>query len=171
MKLRKYIDSDANEILKWIKTEKDFKMWSANRYDSFPITPAEMNLNYFNCSSTGTFFPMTLIDIDKIVGHIVLRYPTDNKDIIRFGFIIINNTLRGKGYGKLLIKEAIKYAKDVLLVKEITLGVFENNTNAYHCYKSVGFKETSIEKNILNFGTENWNCIEMKLEVVYDKKS
>ena len=163
MKLRKYIDSDANEILKWIKNERDFKLWSADRYPYFPITPDEMNLNYYNCSSTGTFFPMTFIDDNKIVGHIILRYPTDNKDIIRFGFIIINDAIRGKGYGKKLINEAIKYAKDVLLAKEITLGVFENNKNAYYCYKSVGFKEIYTEKNVLKFGNENWNCIEMKL--------
>lgn len=163
--LRKYIESDANEIVTWIKSERALKLWSADRYSTYPITAKDINLNYIECIANGNFYPMTLVDKDKVVGHIILRNPDlSNLNSVRFGFIIVNPLIRGKGYGKLLINEAIKYAKTTLNAKEINLGVFENNESAYYCYKSVGFKEIRIDKNVMQFEDEMWNCIEMELE-------
>lgn len=162
--LRKYTKSDADEIIKWIKDERSLRLWSLDRYGVYPIKAEDINNNYDNCISLGNFYPMTLVDGDKIIGHLILRNPNENKDVVRLGFIIVNPDLRGKGYGKTLIKEAIKYAKNTLNSKEINLGVFENNESAYHCYKSVGFKEIRIDKNVFQFENESWNCIEMVLE-------
>jgi len=162
--LRKYIKSDADEIIKWIKDERALRLWSADRYGDYPIKAEDINNNYDECVSAGNFYPMTLMDGDKIIGHLILRNPDSNKDTIRLGFIIVNPDLRGKGYGKTLINEAIKYAKNALNAKEINLGVFENNESAYHCYKSVGFKEVRTDKNVYTFQNESWNCIEMLLE-------
>jgi len=163
MELRKYQISDANEIIKWIADERALRLWSADRYGDFPIKAEDINNNYTECISNGNFYPMTLIDGDKVIGHLILRNPDENKNIIRLGFIIVDPTLRGQGYGKTLIKEAIKYAKNELKATEINLGVFENNTSASNCYKSVGFKEIRIDENVMQFQNENWNCIEMKL--------
>lgn len=56
-------------------------------------------------------------------------------------------------------------AFEILKVKKVTLGVFENNPAAYWCYKSVGFSEVTTEKeeyyHVLN---EDWKCIEMEVE-------
>ena len=79
------------------------------------------------------------------------------------GFIIVDNSVRGKGYGKFLIETAIKYAKEQLGAKEINLGVFINNDGALRCYQSVGFEITDIEKNAYQFYDENWDCAEMIL--------
>ena len=46
MKLRKYQETDATEILKWIENEREFKLWSADRYNNYPISPDDMNKNY-----------------------------------------------------------------------------------------------------------------------------
>ena len=164
MELRKYIKSDANEIIKWFKDELSFRLWSADRYGDYPIKAEDINNNYNEYMALGNFYPMTLVDKEKIIGHLILRNPDYNKDIVRLGFIIVNPDLRGKGYGKTLIKEAIKYAKNTLNAKEINLGVFEKNESAYHCYKSVGFKEIRTDKNVFIFQNESWNCIEMILE-------
>ena len=162
--LRKYNHSDANEIIRWIKDERSFRLWSADRYGTYPIKAEDINNNYDECISLGNFYPMTLIDEDKIIGHLILRNPDLNNDTIRLGFIIVNPDSRGKGYGKILITEAIKYAKNILNAKEINLGVFENNVVAYHCYKSVGFKEIRTDENVFEFQNESWNCVEMILE-------
>jgi len=164
MEFRKYYEEDAIEILKWIKTEREFRLWTADRYDKYPVTPDDINLNYKKCIELGNFYPMTLTDNDKIIGHLILRNPNNNLDIIKLGFIIVDDKLRGKGYGKTLIKKAISYAKNNLNAKEIALGVFANNKNAYNCYKASGFKEVSVEKNSYTFFNESWDCIEMILE-------
>jgi len=165
MELRKYLDTDANEIIKWIKNEKALRLWSADRYNSCPIKAEDINNNYNECMALGNFYPMTLVDGNRIVGHIILRNPDiDKLDVIRLGFIIVDPSLRGKGYGKKLINKTIKFAKNTLLAKEINLGVFENNKSAYFCYKSVGFKEIRVDKNAFHFENEMWNCVEMVLE-------
>ena len=46
----------------------------------------------------------------------------------------------------------------------INLGVFVNNDGALHCYESVGFKITEIEKNAYQFHDEQWDCAEMILK-------
>ena len=94
----------------------------------------------------------------------ILRIPGENKEIIRLGYIIVDSSIRGKGYGKKLIEEAIEYAKNELGAKEINLGVFTNNEKALKCYKSIGFEEIAIEKNAYQFYDEQWDCVELVLK-------
>ena len=164
MELRKYQESDASKILSWIKSEREFRLWSADRYQNYPIKEEEITNNYKECQKTGNFYPLTLVDDDKIIGHITLRNPNNDINIVRLGFIIVDNSIRGKGYGKMLIKEAISYAKEKLNAKEINLGVFSCNESAFNCYKKVGFKEIDVIKNAYQFYNESWDEIQMVLD-------
>ena len=164
MILREYIESDAKEILSWIKSERELRLWSWERYKDYPVTPKDINDNYNECKEKGEFYPMTLIDNEKIVGHLILRYPTEDKTLVRIGFIIINSDIRGKGYGKAIINEAVKYAREKPGAKKFCLGVFSPNESAIYCYKSVGFKEVRVDKDVYKFNDEIWDCIEMELE-------
>lgn len=161
MNLRKYKKEDANEIIKWIRSEKELFLWSANIYNKFPIGAEDINNFYENSSKKSNFYPMTLIEKEKIIGHLILRNTDKKNEVIRLGFIIIDPNLRGQGYGKKLMNLAIKYAKNNLKAKEINLGVFENNIDAYYCYKSAGFKDNNKEKEIFEIKNEKWNCIEL----------
>ena len=164
MKFRKYKEDDAIEILSWIKDEREFRLWSANRYINYPALPSDINDNYLESQKTLNFYPFTLEDEGKIIGHLILRNPGENKQVVRLGFIIVDRSIRGKGYGKKLIEEAIKYAKEKLGAKEINLGVFTSNESAYKCYKSVGFNVVNVEKNAYQFYDEQWDCAEMILD-------
>ena len=164
MEFRKYKEEDAKEILSWIKNEKEFRLWSAFRYNDYPIKPEDMNNNYKKSSNEAPFFPMVLTENDKVIGHIVIRNPEEDKQIIRFGFIIVNSEIRRKGYGKKLLTEAIKYAKNEFNAKEINLGVITTNISAIECYKSLGFEITSTTKDFMKFHDETWDCYEMKLK-------
>ncbi len=163
MELRKYKNSDAKTILTWIGTERELRLWSADRYNNYPISEVDINNNYKECSKDG-FYPLTMIDDNHIIGHLILRNPTSDKSIIRMGFIIVDNKKRGCGYGKKIIELAIKYAKEKLHAKEINLGVFTCNTSALKCYEKSGFVVVDIEKNAYNFHGEKWDCAEMILK-------
>ena len=164
MNFRPYKKEDAVEILKWINSERDLRLWSADRYGEYPIYENDMNLNYQESSKICDFYPFTLEDDGKVIGHLIMRVPGEDSSVIRFGFIIVDNNIRGKGYGKTLIKEAIKYAKEKLNATEINLGVFDANDSAFNCYKSVGFEVIGIEKDAYQYNDESWNCIEMVLK-------
>jgi predicted acetyltransferase len=47
-------------------------------------------------------YPLTAVVEEDVVGHILLRYPTEDKMLVRFGFVIVDDSKRGKGYGKQL---------------------------------------------------------------------
>ena len=57
-------------------------------------------------------------------------------------------------------------AKEIYGAKKVSLGVFENNESAYHCYKAAGFQEVVPDKSemysILN---EEWKCLELGINL------
>ena len=108
---------------------------------------------------------MTAFEDNEIIGHFLMRFIDKNNKILRIGFVIINNTKQGKGYGKKMISLALKYAFEVLKANKVTLGVFENNLAAYLCYKSLGFKEVKENMNYYEKKVgEKWLCLEMEFE-------
>ena len=148
LRLRPYKSSDAKYIVNWIHDEMAFRQWCSDRFEAFPITEDDMNYKYMecngDCTDTDNFYPMTAFDETGIVGHLIMRFTDEEKQSLRFGFVIVDDTKRGQGYGKEMLILALKYAFEILKVKRVTLGVFENNQSAYFCYKSSGFKEISI---------------------------
>lgn len=164
LKLRPYKACDAQKITKWLKNEYAFRQWSADRYEKYPITPDDMNAYYDMDRNNENIWGMTAFDDTGIVGHLTMRFPGDDKKEIRFGFVIIDADKRGKGYGKEMLSLAAQYAFDFIKVQKISLGVFENNSAAIHCYKACGFKEVKLQNTeCYSCMGEIWNCIEMEL--------
>lgn len=164
MVLRDYEEEDAKEIIKWIHNERELKLWCADRYNKYPITDSDINEFYNSAKEQSFFCPLILEDNGKAIGHIILRKKDPNKNVIRLGFVIVDSSIRGKGYGKKLLEEAIKYSKEKLNAEKLSLGVFTVNKPAYECYKSVGFKTIIVEKNSIQFYDEYWDHAEMILE-------
>lgn len=161
--LRHYTDGDACVITQWLRNEYAFRQWSADRYENYPITADDMN-NYYSQYSDKDLCKLTAICEDEIIGHLTIRFIDDARKIARLGFVIVDDTKRGLGYGKQLVSSAVAYAFNELKADKVTLGVFENNTPAIQCYLSCGFK--TVEKEYIESYPcmgEIWNCIEMEL--------
>ena len=162
MKLRPFAIYDAPIILSWIKDKSAFRKWSADRYPFYPPKPEDMLAQY----DSDTVYPYTAINDDgNVVGHIMLRYPDPSKTVIRLGFVIVDDQLRGKGYGKQMLQLAIQKAKQEYGAKKITLGVFDNNPSAFLCYESVGFKVIGTDSYFID--GEEWMGKEMVLFYTY----
>lgn len=166
LRLRQYKLCDAASILSWIKDEDALRKWSADRFGIFPITSEDINNKYIgnngDCFEPDNFYPFTAFDESGVVGHLILRYTDTEKKTIRFGFVIVDDSKRGKGYGKQMLTLAIKYAFEIFGAEKITLGVFDNNSPAYYCYKSVGFIENGDEQ-FCNISGKQWRIIEMEI--------
>lgn len=139
IKLREFRKEDAEKIVGWIKNEREFYHWSADRYGHYPITGEEILSNYDRCAEKTFFKPMILEADGKAVGHFILRTPSSDPKIIRIGFVIVDKNECGKGYGKSLVELAVDYAKRELGASEVNLGVFTDNEDAIACYRSLGF--------------------------------
>ena len=123
-----------------------------------------MTAMYDECGKTGAFFPMTAVEED-IVGHLILRYTDEKHETVRFGFVIVDNAVRGSGRGRKMLELAKEYAVKVLNARKLTLGVFDVNTAALRCYKSVGFTETGCDDEAFEVLGESWKCIELECVV------
>ena len=169
LRLRPYKPCDANTILGWIKDEDAFRKWSTDRYPHYPITAEDMNHKYMDCNGDcaepDNFYPMTAFDDSGIVGHLIMRFTDAEKSTLRFGFVIVDDSRRGMGYGKQMLGLALQFAFDILKVKKVTLGVLENNPGAYHCYKAAGFQDVPMdEPEYYHLMGEKIKCLELETE-------
>ena len=163
--LRTYQPSDAAVIASWLKSEYLMRQWCADRYDRYPVTSEDMNTYYKRNINGQQSRALTMTDGDDIVGYITLRTPADNPMEQRLGFVIVDDSKRGRGLGKALVAMAVKYAFEKLGAKKVSLGVFENNPSAIHCYEGAGFHRVSLpEIESYECLGEKWNCIEMEVK-------
>lgn len=164
MKLRKYQKEDADIICGWIRDEKSLYQWSSDRLGKFPLSGDDLNKHYQSVLPGGRFIPMTAVDESgRVTGHFFIRYPDEKDDrTVRFGFIIVDPAIRGRGNGREMLKAAIDYARRALNAERIILGVFANNDSARYCYQSVGFRPAG-KSAVRHTPMGGWECIEMAL--------
>ena len=166
LRLRPYKRCDAEKIVTWHKDEESFRKWCLDKYENYPITADDMNRHYDSFADSDGFFTFTAFDEDGICGHMIMRFLDEEKQSLRFGFIVIDDSRRGKGYGREMIKLAEKYAFEVLKVSRVSLGVFENNPAARKCYAGAGLTESGCDKDCYTFNGEKWSIIYMSMEAV-----
>ena len=161
--LRPYESSDAAVITSWLKSEYLMRQWCADRYSHYPVTPEDMNSYHERYIDDQRSRALTMTDGDEIVGYITLRTPASDTIEQRLGFIIVDDAKRGIGLGKALVSMAVKYAFETLGATKVSLGVFENNPSAIHCYEAAGFHRVSRpDTESYPCLGETWNCIEME---------
>ena len=163
LRLRPYKPCDAAAIVSWLRDETVFRWWGGHRFGACPITAEAVNDKYLahngDCEEPDNFYPWVAVnDEGKVVGHFIMRYLKGDHKLLRFGWVIVDDSIRGKGYGTEMLKKGLKYAFEFLNVERITLGVFEGNEIAHSCYKKVGFKDFEIVEK------EPWNLIEMDIK-------
>ena len=165
LRLRPYKACDAKTIVSWIDDEVSFRKWSADRFDTWPMTAEDLNRHYDAMADSDSFFEMTAFDETGVVGHLIMRFTDELKKTVRFGFIIVDHRKRGMGYGKRMLTLAIRYAFEILKAEKITLGVFENNEAAYRCYRAAGFRDTvTAEPEFYHVLNEDWKCLELEMD-------
>ena len=162
LRLRPYKSCDSKIIEKWIQDKEVFIKWGGQLFGDFPITAEiiddKYRLNNGDCKEPDNFYPWVAFDDENgVVGHFIMRYLNGNNKILRFGWVIVDDSIRGKGYGTEMLRLGLKYAFDILGVDKVTIGVFENNEQAHKCYLKAGFKDREI------VNSEPWNVIEMEL--------
>lgn len=161
--LRPYQPSDAAMIASWLKSEYLMRQWCADRYERYPVTPEDMNAYHARYIDGQCSRALTMTEDEDIVGYITLRTPADDPSEQRLGFVIVDDSKRSRGLGKALVSMAVKYAFETLGATKVSLGVFENNPSAIHCYEAAGFHRVSLpETESYECLGETWNCIEME---------
>lgn len=162
LRLRPYKPCDGNKIASWITDEKTFAMWSAYHYN-YPLTgeqlTARMNVGIDNPCE----WMMTALDESgEPVGYFLLRNADYKNNTIRMGFIVVDSSKRGMGYGLQMLELAKKYCFEVLGMNRIDLGVYDINERARKCYEKAGFKEYGRWEADFEFQGERWSGVDME---------
>lgn len=87
---------------------------------------------------------------DKVLGFVLIEETPYDFDILE---IVVDQELRGRGIGTMLMKRVLDYAK--LTHKEkATLEVASDNKSAILFYEKYGFSQISIRKNYYKNGND-----------------
>lgn len=165
LRLRPYKPSDAWKVLKWWEgaDEETFVKWSCGKFE-YPLTIEQLDV-YFSqwCLQEEKGWLMTALDESgSPVGHFIIRLVDYENESVRLGFIVVDPDARGKGYGKEMVKLALKYVFEVLGMKSASLGVFENNPQAKACYEAVGFLPKEYVPDYLLYKDVTYAAYEME---------
>ena len=162
LRLRPYKSCDAEIINSWVQEEDVFMKWGGERFGKFPISARTIDekylLNNGDCAEPDNFYPwIALNEENKAVGHFIMRYLNGDNKLLRFGWVLVDDSVRGKGYGTGMLRLGLKYAFEIMGADKVTIGVFENNEPAHRCYLKVGFKDREVVQ------ADPWNVIEMEI--------
>lgn len=159
---RPYESSDAAAILSWVSDAAAFYKWSAGRLGAWPITAGDFDSYY---RAHPEILPFTMTDENGPAGHLLLRWPTEDKTTVRLGFIMVDGARRGQGLGRTMLRFALHHAFTELGAERITLAVFNNNPPARRCYEAMGFRHNPSADEIYDLpGGLRWDCTDMLLE-------
>lgn len=111
IRLRPYKPSDAHHLLKWWEgaDEETFIKWSCGKFD-YPLSMDQLERHFEQwCIREEKGWLMTALDeAGTPVGHFIMRLADYETGHIRMGFIVVTPDARGKGYGKEMIRQALK---------------------------------------------------------------
>ena len=167
MHLRIYNEqTDFTYIASWIQDERTHALWCANLL-SYPLSKDEFH-NYlkeqglkFNSQSRSDPYPkekehdgayVYADDRDRPMGFFVFTVnKQDQSGFLRF--IMVDSTVRGRGYGGQMLGQLLQYAYENAGVAAVRLLVFDVNDAAMKCYRKLGF--TVMDNTPANFPYQN----------------
>ena len=163
LRLRPFRTPDAKKIITWTGEQKEFYKWSAGILGEYPVSEKRLLEGVSGREDNTRYFPLVAFDESGPVGFFTVRTPGDDDRKVRFGYVIVDPSKRGMGYGKQMLQLGLKFVFEIYGANEVSLGVFDNNMPAFHCYRSVGFRETGSQKAYEICG-ETWTDIEMVIK-------
>lgn len=164
MQFRPYINTvDYEYIEKWLKDERTHALWCANLIP-YPITRERLKaaLEKETNDWGGTAYVVTENDGRQIGFFVYSVNPSSNSGFLKF--VVLDNELRGKGYGREMLRLVLKYAFDITGVDSVQLNVFDVNSSARKCYAKLGFVEDNVIRDAFTYHKEMWARCHMVIQ-------
>lgn len=158
LELQKIGRQTFNETFSESNTEKNMKSYLENGFSIDKIT-AELN-------NENTEFYFAKLN-EKIIGYLKVNVGGSQtemkiKNALEIERIYVLKEFHGKKVGQILYDKAIELAKEKN-VKNVWLGVWEENPRAIRFYKKNGF--IAFDKHIFKLGNDEQTDIMMKLKL------
>lgn len=143
LKIRKITKDDTENIVKWRNNPRvcnnfiyrdTFTIEGHNKWMETKVASGEVEQFIIETVQDGPVGSVYFRDIDK-----------ENKSA-EYGIFIGDDDAVGKGYGSLVAKWAVAYARDEMHLSKMILRVFADNISARKSYEKAGFSEYKCEK-------------------------
>lgn len=155
--------SDFMHIKNWISDERTHALWCANLLP-FPISADSLH-QYLEEHENDRGY-VFVNEEDCPIGFFI--YVVNEQEKSGFlKFVIVDNRLRGQGYGTEMLRKFLRFAYDNTDVFSVKLSVFDVNVDARKCYEKAGFMMMENTPDAFSYRDEMWGrCIMVnKLEI------
>ena len=167
IKLEYFERSDFDQLIEWIKDDELLMNWSGSLFN-FPLTTKSLEwyIDDVNDINTSDAFIYKAIDTStgNTIGHISLGSISRKNSSARISRVLVGGIdSRGKGCCQQMIKAVLKIGFEDLKLHRISLGVYNFNTAAIHCYQKSGLVIEGTTRDVLNYKGNWWSLIEMSI--------
>lgn len=155
MTIRPYrYGEDFEAVASFMSDERAHALWCANIF-RYPLAQAgfELKLRELYAASGDEAF-IALDDDGAAVGFFCLS-GKDEQGAVMLKFVILSPQLRGRGFGRQMLKLAVAQAFEKGAAA-VTLSVFSVNDKARRCYIAAGFEEKPVTAGSFAWGGEIW---------------
>ncbi|RXM50508.1 MULTISPECIES: GNAT family N-acetyltransferase [unclassified Chryseobacterium] len=150
---------DASALISNIKDQRELLQFAGPMY-CFPLTEEQLEGDLSD--ENRTLFKIVDVENQNTIGHAQIFLK--EKTFLLGRILIWDENNRGKGYGKKVMQELLKYGFSNLNRELAELNVYDWNTGAIECYKKVGFSIDPDVKNEVKIDDETWVSINMKIQ-------
>lgn len=93
------------------------------------------------------FWAIHLKESKKHIGNIKIDPIDKERNSGEYGIMMGDKSEWGKGYAKEASLRVLEFCFEKIKLSQVTLGVIENNINAFKLYEKMGFKIEKVNKN------------------------
>lgn len=167
IEFKEFEKSDFSQLINWIDSPRLLRQWGGSGFE-FPLDEQQLD-SYLTKTTKNEKKRMFIYKVcdketEKVVGHLSLGNIDSIHKSARIGRVLVGNqSMRGKGIGEEMIKEALRIGFNELKLHRISLGVFDHNQAALHCYEKVGFKKEGLLRDTIKFEDDYWSIWEMSM--------
>ena len=154
--LEKFTINDYDRLISWVTSEELLMQFAGPGY-IFPLTKNQLEptINEPNRICFKVMYG------GNAIGHCELYLK--EKSVVLARILIGDEHMRGKGLGKIIVREMLSYAFDHFSVNIAELNVFMHNYAAIRCYEQVGFEMDTSIKMERKFKDKVWPAGNMKI--------
>tara|TARA_R110001583_G_scaffold9433_13_gene44824 strand:- start:3933 stop:4412 length:480 start_codon:yes stop_codon:yes gene_type:complete len=155
MGLEVFSKNDFEQLITWISSDELNYLWGGPTY-SYPLTYQQI---VTHCRQPEVM-PFIFKVAGQNAGFIELFHVSDEH--YRICRVFIANEYHGQGLSKEMVESVIVKAQADFGCEIISLAVFDHNTVAKNCYKSLGFNIVATELGTRSYKGKVWNLVRME---------
>ena len=164
--LKPFEQSDIYLLTSWVDSEELLLSW-AGTFFKYPLD--QQQLAYYLKSSLESpparlIFKAIDSSSKQTIGHIELDgFDLENQSAFICRVLVGPAKMRGRGLGKIIVKQLVDLAFNNLDLHRLAVGVLEFNQAAIHCYKQCGFQHEGCYREIVKYNGEFHSLVSMSL--------